>query len=294
MKLRYTDRSKRECFSWIVWLPLPRTAIRPGVLQIKWNEWMEGVMNLANSKFAMYFGLGMLFLLAFCLPARSQAVREGSLDTTQGPAALPWQMPARWRHGLRRKTPGTLTINNSGVRFQPRHGSLLHWSFEEIQTFDLAPRRLVLTGYQNRHWHLHGERSFRFDMSSGVPPGVAAALARKVGKPSENGVANSSAGSFAMMAARHRTLFGGTNGALQFRNIGIDYVTESGKGARSWRWADIETLTLPDAYHLIVGGYRESFTFELKGPMSHALFDRVWDLAYAQDLTGLHLEGGRP
>lgn len=251
-------------------------------------------MSVRSSKFSMYFGVGMLFLLAGCLPARSQAAPERSLDAAQGLPALPWQTPARWRHGLLRKTSGTLIINDSGVVFQPRNGSPLHWSFEEIQTFDLAPRRLVVTGYQNRHWHFHGERSFRFDLRSAVPPGVAAVLACRVGKPSENGVANSSVESFSTIAARHRTLFGGTNGVLRFRKTGMDYVTESGRGARSWRWADIETLTLPDPYHLIVGGYRESFTFELKRPMSHALFDRVWDLAYARNLTGLQLHGGRP
>jgi hypothetical protein len=255
---------------------------------------MEEAMEVARSKFPNYLGLGLLFLLAGCWPARSQAVPERSLGTAQARLAPLWQTPARWRHGLLGKTSGTLTINDSGVVFQPRQGPPLHWSFEEIQTFDLAPRRLVLTGYQNRHWHFPGERSFRFDLDSAVPAGVAAVLARGVGKPSENAVPNSSAESFATIAARHQTLFGGTNGVLRFRKSGIDYLTESGKGARSWRWADIETLTLPDPYRIIVDGYRESFTFELKRPMTHAVFDRVWNLAYAQNLAGLRLHGGRP
>jgi hypothetical protein len=251
-------------------------------------------MSVVGGKFSIYFGVGMLFLLAGCLPARSQTERERSANATQGQPAFPWQMRAQWRHGVLRKTSGTLTINDSGIMFHPSHGSPLHWSFEEIQTFDLTPRRFVLTGYENRQWHLHGERSFRFDLRAGMPPRVAAALARKVGKPSENGVPSLSGRPFAVIAARHRTLFGGTNGGLRFQQNGIDYVTESGRGARSWRWDDIETLTLPDPYHLIVGGCRESFTFELKRPMSHALFDRVWDLAYAQDLSGLQAAGERP
>lgn len=251
-------------------------------------------MSAASSKFPIHLGLGVLFLLAGCLAVSSQAAPQRGLDRAQAPPALPWQTLARWHRGLLRKTSGTLTINDSGVVFQPNHGTLLHWSFEEIQTFDLAPRRLLLTGYQNRRWHFHGERSFRFDLRSAVPPRVAAMLARRVGKPSENGAPNPRAESFAMIAARHRTLFGGTNGLLRFRKTGIDYVTESGRGARNWRWADIETLTLPDPYLLIVGGYRESFTFELKRPMSHKLFDHVWDLAYARNLTGLQLNGGRP
>jgi hypothetical protein len=112
---------------------------------------------------------------------------------------------------------------------------------------------------------------------------VAAELAQRVGKPAINGNPDSQAPSFATIPARHRTLTGGTNGILRFRDDGIDYVTGR-QGGRSWRWADIRTLANPDPYHFRVGGYRETFDFELKEPMSRELFDRLWDYVYARDL----------
>lgn len=87
-----------------------------------------------------------------------------------------------------------------------------------------------------------------------------------------------------MLAACHRTLAGGVNGNLTFSRRGIDFIPARGRGGQSWRWADIQTLARPDAYHLIVGGYREMFDFELKQPMSWPMFDRLWDLLYGRAL----------
>ena len=212
--------------------------------------------------------------------------------TTQSPSAeVTWTSAARWRHGLKR-SPGTLSITEDGVRFKAGSGPLLEWSFEEIQTFNLAPRRLKIVSYQNRRWHFHGERGFTFEFLSPMPAGVAEALARRVGKPSENGIPDPNIQAFAMLRARHRTRGGGTNGVLRFSPSGIEYITRSGRGARSWRWADIETIARPDPYHFRVSAYREIFSFELKSPMSEALFDRIWNRVYARNLTGLSLKGG--
>jgi hypothetical protein len=209
----------------------------------------------------------------------------------QSAAALNWQSPAHWRHGLS-KTVGTLALTGPGLEFQPVKGSALRWSFLEIQTFELSPHRLTLVGYENRRWHLHGEREFHFDLPSAVPPAVAAELAAHVAKPAENGAPDPKADAFVTLGARHRTRGGGTNGALRFRDTGIDYVTASGEGARSWRWADIQTVANPDPYHFRVGAYRGTFEFELKQAMSHDLFDRLWNEVYARDLSVVNPNGG--
>jgi hypothetical protein len=233
-----------------------------------------------------------IFIMAASIHCASAQAPTGTSPAPHAEAPLNWQSSARWRHGLFSKTSGTLLLTDSGVEFRPSRGQPMSWRFAEIQTFDLAPHRLSLTGYANRRWHLHGERSFRFDFETLLPPAVAANLAERVAKPVENGAPDASATAFATLGARHRTRRGGTNGTLRFRNTGIDYVTESGLGARSWRWADIETLARPDAFHFRVGGYRETFEFELKEPMSQKLFDRLWNDVYARGLNGLSLNGG--
>jgi hypothetical protein len=202
-----------------------------------------------------------------------------------------WQTPAEWRHGLR-KFRGTLRIGLTGVKFQPARGLPLFWSYENIESFHLRPRSLDLVSYQNRSWHLPGNRSFHFRWRAMIPPNVAAALATRVGKPSENDVPFPAAPAFAVLAARHPTRDGGTNGVLRFRSTGIDYVTPRDRGARSWRWADIKTIARLDPYHFQVGAYREIFNFELKQPMPRSLFERLWNLVYARRLGGLRLDDG--
>jgi hypothetical protein len=232
-----------------------------------------------------------LALVTGILACASVTPAPGQQNHPQETAAN-WQAGARWRHGLTGKTPGTLALTDSGIEFRPSKGAPLTWKFEEIQTFHAAPLRLELTGYQNRRWHFHGEKSFRFDLESEIPPSVAATLVARVGKPAANGVPNPNAPAIATLGARHRTRGGGTNGVLRFRQSGIDYVTDSGRGARSWRWAEVQTLSRRDAFHFSVGAYRETFDFELKEPMSRALFETLWDQVYARGLSGLSLDGG--
>ena len=206
---------------------------------------------------------------------------------------LAWESQARLHHGLG-GSPGTLALSPEGLVFHPAKGSTLHWPFLEIQTFDLlSPRRLVITGYENRSWHEHGERKYRFDLSVAMPPNIAAELARRVAKPVRNADPNPTATSFATIPARHRTLAGGTNGTLHFGPDGIDYLTTNGQGGRSWRWSDIQTLAKPDPFQLRVNSYRETFTFELKQPMSRELFDQLWNEIYAHDLSGSAFGGSK-
>jgi hypothetical protein len=233
-----------------------------------------------------HLGFGTVLAVMAITPALAAAAEHADQA-----APLSWESAARWHHDLT-KTPGTLALTDSGIEFRAAKGPPLRWPFEEIQTFALSPRRLTLTGYANRRWHFHGERRSRFDLQSAVPPAVAAELAERVAKPAENGVPDPDAPTFATLPARHRTRGGGTNGVLHFRSGGIDYLTDSGHEARSWRWADIRTLALPDPYHFRVGGFRETFGFELKGPMSRELFDRLWNDVYARDLSGVKPKGG--
>ena len=184
-------------------------------------------------------------------------------------------------------------LSGDGIDFRSDEQRFSHrWLYSDVKTFDLTSRRLVITDYENRHHHMPGERRFRFDLASSLPPSVAGQLARRVGKPVRNGDPDPKEPSLVTIPARHGTRFGGTNGTLRFRDDGIDYVAAGEKGSRSWRWADIQTLANPDPYHFRLGGYRETFEFELKQPMSQKLFDRLWDRLYARYLNISPSTGG--
>ncbi|HET7214801.1 MAG TPA: hypothetical protein VFL79_14505 [Terriglobia bacterium] len=239
------------------------------------------------------FLLALLPVLLYGVPAAPCAARPAAQDQPgAAPATAPWQSQARLRH-LVTKTRGTLVIDERGVEFRPDKGSPRRWSYVEIQSFHLSAHRLDLETYQNRSWHAPGDREIHLRLTNAVPPAVAEQFARRVQKPAKNGRPDPSAFGFASIPARRRTFGGGTNGVLHFRKQGIDYVTTKGRGSRSWRWSDIQTIAHPDPYHFRVQGYRETFEFELKQPMPRKLFDQLWDEVYGRGLTGLEYSEGR-
>lgn len=198
-----------------------------------------------------------------------------------------WETAARLRRGLG-GISGTLRIDPDGLVFRSSKGLLQQWAIVDIQTVDLWPRQVVLTGYEKRGLFRPGVRRFRFHLDKEMPPGVASELARAVGKPVRNGVPDPNVSAFETIPARHRTAFGGTrsNGTLRLTEDAIEYITKASRESRSWRWSDIETISSPDSYRLTVFGYRETYSFDLKQPLTPELFNRLSDLLYAGNQTG--------
>lgn len=213
----------------------------------------------------------------------------GALFANSAPAGH-WESPAQlhrfWRKAfLRKPISGTLILDDSGVEFRSDKFSK-RWPYAEIQTFDLSPRELTLTSYENRPWHEPGVRRFRFTFSESMPPEVASEFTARVGKPAINGVPAPKSVAIAEIPAHHRTWSRGSNGILRLRDDGIDYVTKDGRDSRSWRWADIQTIANSNPYELRITAYREIVEFDLKQPLPREIFERMWGRLYA---TGLNI-----
>ncbi len=227
-----------------------------------------------------------LFLLAlstnlwlFHPGAFAESVQDGNQASAEQ-RFMPWQSPAKL-HRMIGSEKGDVRISDDGVEFQPRNGHPLKWRFLDIQTFSLSSHTLVIKTYQNRKKHLPGMQRYRFDMNQSVPPEIASELSREVRRPSQNEVPDPAAPCIVTIPAHHRTLTGGTNGVLRFRDGGIDYVTSIAGDSRSWRWADLQTVSEADPYHLFVFGYRDTYTFDLKTMLPRSLFNHVSDEIWA-------------
>ena len=223
----------------------------------------------------------------YLLGAGAQLARSRD-QTTSEVGIVPWQSPAKL-HQMVGKEHGDLILDGEGIEFRSHQGRTVKLPFLEVQTFLLSQHRLVIETYQNRARHLPGMARYRFDLEQAMPPQVAAELARKVKRPSQNAVPYVDLQAYAI-PAHHRTGTGGTNGTLRFRDGGIDYVTESTGDSRSWRWADLQTLSDPDPYHLLVFGYHDNYTFDLKEPLPQSLY---YGLVDALDLKNATDSGGR-
>lgn len=207
-----------------------------------------------------------------------------SLPAVDTSGSLHWVSDAKLKR-LPISTRGTITISATGVEFHPVKGDSIRWTFDDVRTVEVpTSRKLSLVTYQNRRWHVPGDRPFDFDLKSPMPPEVAAEFIRLVGKPAINGVPPPDVSNFAIIPARHRTRIGGSNGELRFTDSGIDYLSKAGD-ARSWRWADIETLAHPEPYRFRIGGFLETFEFELKQPLTNVVFERLWNHVYTRGLN---------
>jgi hypothetical protein len=197
-----------------------------------------------------------------------------------------YSTPAEWHRSLKRPVEGTLVFDDAGVEFQSPKFSR-RWLYGDIKTFDLISIRppggqeLVITDYENRHWHEPGERQFRFTLRAPVSPQLAAGMTSRVGRPVINGNPDPGAGVIGEFPAHRRKRIGGSNGTLRFRDDGIDYVTPDGLDGRRWRWTDIQTLANPNPWEFRVSAYREIVEFDLKQPLSRDLFDTLWGRLYA-------------
>ena len=229
--------------------------------------------------------LSLVAVLLTAVPLYAQVIRQAAeSQESNASASLKWESSSRLRRvSFLYSDHGTLLIDRSGVEFRSANGHSRRWAFEQISGAFIAPHRLVLKTYVNRTLHLPGERQYSFEFTRALPPAVAAAFAEAIRRPSQNADPDPNAPAIAVIPVRHRTLTGGTNGVLRFRKEGIDYITRSKGDSRSWRWADLQSLSDPDPYQLFVFGYRDTYTFDLKAALSRSLIDCATDEIYAHN-----------
>ncbi|MHB8500248.1 MAG: hypothetical protein ACYDHE_04790 [Candidatus Acidiferrales bacterium] len=193
------------------------------------------------------------------------------------PRPFAWESPARLRSGILGGTSGTLRADSRGVEFVPLSGASTRWTFTEIKDMELQKHRVVLIGYGNRKWHLPGTQRFDLEITNEITPAVAVSLTAEMRRPVRNMLPEPDAPANTVIAVRRSDHFGGSNGLLRIRRQGIDYVTAQPGQSRSWRWLDLQTLSNPDPYHLLVFGYRDTYAFDLKETLSRELFNHVSD-----------------
>jgi hypothetical protein len=229
-------------------------------MPLKWQVWP--VLVLAAS-------------LSPCLLAQSAEIVQDRQQAASERRSPSWQSPAKLRRAVGSEK-GDLLVGANGIEFRSGKGQTLKLPYLEVQTFHLSPHSLVIETYQNRKKHMPGVERLRFEMTESVSPQVAADLAKEVQRPSQNAVPDPAAQGI-VIPAHHRSLAGGTNGILRFRDGGIDYVTGAPDDSRSWRWADLQTLSSPDPYHLLAFGYRDTYSFDLKELLPQSLYYRLVD-----------------
>jgi hypothetical protein len=214
-------------------------------------------MEMAFSKTA-----GCLILAAFCGQAAQFTVRH-----------------EHWRKGCE----GTLTVDDAGVRFAGPGKHAWQWGYEDIQELRLAPGSIHVLTYKDQWKKLGSDVDYQFTGKVPVDelyPMLSARMnQRLVAEISSHAATRWS------LPVKHLLRVSGTEGALEFGADSIVYSTKSKDDSRTWRYADIDSISSSGPFQLTITTYerarshygdRKGFNFQLKQPLAEARYNELW------------------
>lgn len=179
---------------------------------------------------------------------------------------------------------GTLRIEGKGVTFETSHRKHARvWSFSDIRQLEILSRTRLAV-------HIYGKpETFNFGLREGE---LTVDTYRLLSDRIERGVTSRVlflGTEFAFeLPAKHRHRLGGCEGVLRIAGIEIIYTTENAKDTRIWRIRDIRSFGTMAPYDLRLSTEKETFTFDLKEPLSQKLYDDLWQKIYGPQFAPVH------
>lgn len=179
---------------------------------------------------------------------------------------------------------GKLVASDSEIRYEAAGGKHSQsWPYIDIQELDIAsPRRMDLRTFKSEAWKkLEKDQTFHFSLLDGqLTVDDQEFLRSKLRRPMVARLVDGKEASSVSLPVRHRHRLGGCEGSLRLEGDRLMYVTDHANDSRSWRLNEIETLGSPDAYHLQVTTFNETFTFDLKSALDPKVYDSLWKKIY--------------
>ena len=126
---------------------------------------------------SMYVLVGLTVASAQMIPSQPNGPGVEVGQQSSAPS-FDWRSSARLHQGFLRGSSGTLSVDPQGIQFVPNTGHSEQWAFVDIKSLDLRPNRMVLTGYDNRRWHMPKLRQFQIDFEKTMTPAIASRAAR--------------------------------------------------------------------------------------------------------------------
>ena len=216
---------------------------------------------------------GAFLILAFGLPLQ---------------AADPLAFEVRHRH-LRHGAEGILRVADGGIAFEEqgkRKGHSRQWHFEDIEQLTLSQNVLRILTYEDQRWRPGRNREFVFD---DLPKDLAARLypvfSRRLDQRFVAVLADDRVRVSWELPAKLLRRTGSSQGTLLVGTECVVYRTESPDQSRTWRIADIDSVSSSAAFDLTItsferagGNYagRQDFHFELKRPLAEADYNGLW------------------
>ena len=200
----------------------------------------------------------------------------------------PVSVEVRHRH-LRGGAVGTLRVDADSISFveaSKKGKDSREWRFEDIQQLSLSSSELRVLTYEDRKWQLGRDRDYVFDqLPEGFVEQARQVLAQKLGRRFVVELADSGVAATWEAGAKLRHGLGGSEGVLRIGDDRIVYQSKAAGESRSWRFEDIDTISMAGPFDLSVttierSGWRHAgpteFRFQLKEELKEDRYNDLW------------------
>lgn len=197
-------------------------------------------------------------------------------------AASAAQFQVRHDH-LYKSCTGTMTADETGVRFMGAKKHRWTWSYDDIEELRLEPQKIHIVTYADSRLRLGADREYEF--TGNLPVGELVQLwtrrmdQRFVAALSEPG------GSGFSIPVKHLKRIRGSEGTLAFGPETIVYSAAAPGESRTWRYSDVDNISSSGPFQLTITSFerarshygdRKGFNFQLKQPITEARYNEIW------------------
>jgi len=205
------------------------------------------------------------------------ALLLGSMASLAFAQAAPIRFSVRHKHRYG-SCQGILLLNEQGMAYETAHREHGHrWLFRDLRHVEIvSPARLVLHAYVK-------PTPFDFWLSEGE---LTADAYRLLAAHMERGLTSRvlfpRAPSLYELPVKHNHRLGGCEGILRIGSAEIVYDTPRAEDRRLWRMRDLRGFGTAGRYNLRLSTENETFTFDLKQPLSQEVHDYLWKTLYGR------------
>jgi hypothetical protein len=184
------------------------------------------------------------------------------------------EFPVRHPH-WRKACAGTMTVDAAGIRFSGAAGHAWNWKLEDIQQLELAPDFIRVVSYESARLPLEPNRGYTF--KGRIPAAeIGRLLAPLMDRRLVLELAEPAATDAWSVPVKQLSSNPGSQGSLSFGPETVVYLTSARDQSRTWRYADIRTLSSGDAFELTLATREKDFHFQLKQPIDEARYNQLW------------------
>ena len=185
------------------------------------------------------------------------------------------QFPVRHQH-LRKFCAGTLSVDESGIRFAGPKGHAWSWPYGDIQQLTLSAGSIHILSYKDRsNWKLGKDMAYTF---TGKFP-IESLERQWSAQLDQRFVAAVAAGQDSGLSGREFPvkllgLTKGTQGTLIFGADAVVYDTPH--APRTWRYSDIQFISSANPFQLSITTLEKQFQFQLKQAITESTYNQLW------------------